>query len=268
MFPRPHVGESLVPATTPVLLEIGALDEVEAAGFPKKYGAAWTSAETRDIDHIGFERPDRRLGPPRSLFIERDQPGVDRDYTYHVDRGKFDQILLQHAKSLGARSSRARASRGVDFSDPDRPIIRLAIGKQEVGVTVQHGGRRQRPAHPARPASSSCKVPDPVFDQYAVHTWFEGFDRDALGDDPGPGRLHLHPLPADQRHLGLADPDHRHASPASASSPRSRTSADAKDDREKFFWDSVGQPPELARRAQATPSRSAPQGRGRLQLLA
>ena len=30
-------------------------------------------------------------------FRERDQPGVSQIYTYHVDRGKFDNLLLQHA---------------------------------------------------------------------------------------------------------------------------------------------------------------------------
>ena len=27
----------------------------------------------------------------------------DRNYTYHVDRGKFDLMLLQHANELGAK---------------------------------------------------------------------------------------------------------------------------------------------------------------------
>jgi FADH2 O2-dependent halogenase len=44
LFPRPHVGESLIPATTPVLHDIGALPKVDAGGFPRKYGAAWTSS--------------------------------------------------------------------------------------------------------------------------------------------------------------------------------------------------------------------------------
>jgi 1H-pyrrole-2-carbonyl-[peptidyl-carrier protein] chlorinase len=33
MFPRPHVGESLVPASNQVLQETGAWDEVVKAGF-------------------------------------------------------------------------------------------------------------------------------------------------------------------------------------------------------------------------------------------
>jgi 2-polyprenyl-6-methoxyphenol hydroxylase-like FAD-dependent oxidoreductase len=42
MFPRPHIGESFVPATTRVFNELGFLEEMEKGGFPKKYGAVWT----------------------------------------------------------------------------------------------------------------------------------------------------------------------------------------------------------------------------------
>ena len=38
-FPREHVGESLLPASMPVLAELGVLPAVEAAGFLPKYGA-------------------------------------------------------------------------------------------------------------------------------------------------------------------------------------------------------------------------------------
>src|SRR5215472_10847793 len=44
LFPRPHVGESLVPSSTRVFKEIGFLERMDQAGFPKKYGAAWTSS--------------------------------------------------------------------------------------------------------------------------------------------------------------------------------------------------------------------------------
>src|SRR6266566_6280381 len=45
LFPRPHVGESLVPSSTRVFKEIGFLEQMDQAGFPRKYGAAWTVAE-------------------------------------------------------------------------------------------------------------------------------------------------------------------------------------------------------------------------------
>src|ERR1051326_994293 len=52
LFPRPHVGESLVPSSTRVFKELGFLEQMEEAGFPHKYGAAWTSADHGPIyDH-------------------------------------------------------------------------------------------------------------------------------------------------------------------------------------------------------------------------
>ena len=38
-FPRNHVGESLLPASMPVLEELGVLTEVQQAGFLPKWGA-------------------------------------------------------------------------------------------------------------------------------------------------------------------------------------------------------------------------------------
>ena len=43
LFPRPHVGESLVPSSTRVFRELGFLEQMETSGFPRKYGAAWTT---------------------------------------------------------------------------------------------------------------------------------------------------------------------------------------------------------------------------------
>lgn len=43
VFPRPHVGESLVPSWTRMFRELGFLDTMLGVGFPKKYGAAWTA---------------------------------------------------------------------------------------------------------------------------------------------------------------------------------------------------------------------------------
>ena len=48
-FPRPHVGESLVPASTRVFKDLNFLVKMEEAGFVHKYGAVWTA------DDIGVD---------------------------------------------------------------------------------------------------------------------------------------------------------------------------------------------------------------------
>ena len=44
LFPRPHVGESLVPSSTRIFKELDFLRVMEAHGFPRKYGATWTAS--------------------------------------------------------------------------------------------------------------------------------------------------------------------------------------------------------------------------------
>ena len=42
LFPRPHVGESLVPSSTRVFKDLDFLPQMEEARFPHKFGAVWT----------------------------------------------------------------------------------------------------------------------------------------------------------------------------------------------------------------------------------
>src|SRR3954451_12645934 len=55
LFPRPHVGESLVPSSTRVFKDLEFLPKMEAARFPKKYGAAWTAASNAPVYDHGWE---------------------------------------------------------------------------------------------------------------------------------------------------------------------------------------------------------------------
>ena len=44
IFPRPHVGESLVPSSTRVFKDLDFLPVMEREKFPHKFGAVWTLA--------------------------------------------------------------------------------------------------------------------------------------------------------------------------------------------------------------------------------
>ena len=176
-FPRPHVGESLVPSTTRVFRELGFLDQMESNGFPRKYGAAWTTSEgLRDYEHDW--EPLRATSEVDVRFEERHQEGVGQIYTYHVDRGKFDHLLLDHAAALGAEVRQGAAVSDVDFSDPAAVRIRYRTDEGERSVrarmVVDASGRRTLLG-----SRLKLRIPDPVFDQYAIHSWFEGYDRGA-----------------------------------------------------------------------------------------
>ncbi|WP_217166211.1 NAD(P)/FAD-dependent oxidoreductase [Streptomyces sp. AC512_CC834] len=242
-FPREHVGESLVPATTPVLLETGAMAKVEAAGFPKKYGAAWTSAQDGDIDHLGFTGLDHDFRAAEVLFSERDQAGVDRDHTFHVDRSKFDQILLQHAESLGAKVYHGVRVNRVDFTDRDRPVIRAKVGNQQVGVPVRMvvdaSGRRTMMG-----SQLKVKQPDPVFNQYAVHAWFDDFDRKALAVNKDQADyIFIHFLPLEDTWVWQIPITDTITSIGVVT--QKQRFKEAKNDLETFFWDMVGSRPAL-----------------------
>src|SRR5256885_16505263 len=55
LFPRPHVGESLVPSSTRVFKDLDFLPVMEANRFPRKFGAVWTASSGRQDYNHGWE---------------------------------------------------------------------------------------------------------------------------------------------------------------------------------------------------------------------
>jgi ABC-type nitrate/sulfonate/bicarbonate transport system ATPase subunit/flavin-dependent dehydrogenase len=176
--PRRHVGESLVCSTTPLFQEIGFLPVMEREGFVRKHGASW-SHWSEEVQH------DIR-------FREVPELGIIQNYTYHVDRARFDQLLLEHAQSCGSRVLQGVHVEGVEFG-PDGAAK---------GVTVQQGGARRTlrcrvvadasGRNTVLGAQLKLKQKDPLFNQFAVHGWFEGVDR---GGSETADFIHVHVLP-------------------------------------------------------------------------
>lgn len=100
-FPRDHVGESLLPAVTGVLNEMGVWDKVEAANFPVKLGATyrWGKQTDQDLYYFHFL--------PEGKFSQTERPGTytgqRRQTTFQVDRSVYDKILLDHAEAQGCQ---------------------------------------------------------------------------------------------------------------------------------------------------------------------
>jgi 1H-pyrrole-2-carbonyl-[peptidyl-carrier protein] chlorinase len=175
--PRPHVGESLVLSTMRVFGELGLIDTMDRAGFPKKYGASW-----RDFN-----------GKEQALhFSEFRQEGIDRDHTYHVDRGKFDLLLLKHAQSLGSEIHQGVQVKRVNFVDDRAVGVRAKFAGQEIDIpakiVVDASGRQTLLGR-----QLNLKQNDKIFNQYAVHAWFENVER---GEDPKTADyIHIYFLP-------------------------------------------------------------------------
>jgi len=181
MHPRPHVGESLVTSTTRVFSDIGFLDTMEDEGFTRKYGASW--------------HPTKKRGEFDLEFAEFPQEGVDQDYTYHVDRAKFDHLMLQHARSLGSKVIQGVDVRRVLFDDADQAIgVRVSIDGVDVELpatmVVDASGRNT-----VLGQQRGLRSRDPIFNQFAVYNWFEGVDR---GDGANADYIHIYFLPVER----------------------------------------------------------------------
>lgn len=86
IFPRFHIGESLLPYNQSLLRELGVLPDVLAAGFPRKTGAQF---------YLGN-------GAGSTQFVFANGRFTRETETVQVERSKFDHILLKHARKEGA----------------------------------------------------------------------------------------------------------------------------------------------------------------------
>lgn len=246
IFPRPHVGESLVPSSTRVLKELDFLPTMEEAKFPHKLGAVWTASSNNRVYEHGWEGLEAD-SVADIRFAEREQEGVDQIYTYHVDRGLFDNLLLHHAHRLGAKVYEGVGVRGVDFSDPDVATVRYTIGNREVGTTVKMvvdaSGRKTVVGNQLK-----WRIKDDVFDQYAIHTWFDRYDRRAMAAEMAKRNdladyIYVHFLPITNSWIWQIPITDTVTSIGVVT--QKKNFATKKETREQFFWDSIASRPDL-----------------------
>lgn len=113
IFPRFHVGESLLPAMMPLLDRLGVRERVERHGFLIKYGAAFHDQES-DLEY--------------RFYFREGQPWPN--HSYEVPRAEFDQILLEHAaKEPGASVLQPATVERVEF-DAGGATVGLREGDQ------------------------------------------------------------------------------------------------------------------------------------------
>ena len=241
-FPREHVGESLVPSSTRVFRELDFIDQMDRAGFPRKYGAAWTAASRNSAFQTnwqGLEANDHAA----VRFSEREQPGVGLNYTWHVDRAKFDQLLLAHAEKLGATVRFGTAVTNIDFSSELPKIDHRANGSVEttsVRLVVDASGRRTFLGN-----KMGLRVRDGVFDQYALHTWFGGYDRSLMADSRSQDNyIFIHFLPVSNTWIWQIPITDDITSVGVVT--QKKNFAKSRESRERFFWSCIDTRPELA----------------------
>lgn len=111
VFPRYHIGESLLPSILEIADLTGLRDKLDAHGFVHKQGGyfAW-GHETWELDFTSLSSP----------------------YGFQVTRAEFDRLLLEHARSQGVNVFEGVEVRTLSF-DNDRP--RSAFWRDAAGAS-------------------------------------------------------------------------------------------------------------------------------------
>ena len=165
-FPRAHVGESLLPASLPVLEALGVLPAVEAAGFVQKWGATMVWG-TQPEPWTWYFRETNRHYP----------------HAYQVWRPEFDRLLLENSRA-----------QGVEVRQGHRVIEVHFDGERASGVRYRGDGEGERSVAARFIVDASGQSAligagrklrrwDPFFRNMAVYAYFRGARRLPEPDD-------------------------------------------------------------------------------------
>ena len=156
-FPRDHVGESLLPASIPVLEELGVMPAIEGEGFLPKWGATmvWGS----------------QTAPWTWRFKETN---TRHPHAYQVWRPRFDQLLLENCREWG-----------VDVCEGHQVTDLIFDGDRTVGVRFTSEGSSQQEARAEYVVDATGQAGlvgrrlglrrwDDFFKNLAVYAYFRG----------------------------------------------------------------------------------------------
>src|SRR5579863_3720680 len=110
-FPRFHIGESLIPETYWVLQRLGMLEKMKNSHFVKKYSVQFVSS----------------AGKLSAPFYFWDNKPHECSQTWQVERGEFDQMMLENAREHGVDAIEGAHVRDVLFE-----------GDRAAGVIVRY----------------------------------------------------------------------------------------------------------------------------------
>lgn len=123
-YPRFHIGESLLPASMPILMETGFYEKLDSGKYIRKYGARFVDYTTDDEVYFGF---DDSLRPEFPMAFE-------------VLRSEFDKDLLEHAREKGVTVYQPERVKDVEFLD-DHVVVRTSARECQATFVVDATGR-------------------------------------------------------------------------------------------------------------------------------
>src|SRR5690242_13534905 len=155
-FPRFRVGESMVPASCGTLDRIGVKAKLDRGGFLIKYGGEICSA----------------CGT-RTQFYFRNGLRPKWKTSYQVERAKFDQVLLDHARETGCDVLERTVVNDIEFH-PDR--VELCTNGDAAAVAARYvidcSGRHSLIANRFR-----LREPYPDLRKFSVYAYYENVGR-------------------------------------------------------------------------------------------
>lgn len=134
VFPRYHVGESLMPFCWFTLNRLGVIDRMNEIGFVRK-------------SSVQFATTDGRISAPFYFFQHFDHPAAT---TWQVERKDFDLMLLDNARS-----------KGVEVRENTTVLDFLRTGDRISGVRAQTGDGE--PFEVQAPVTLDCTGRDALY---------------------------------------------------------------------------------------------------------
>jgi flavin-dependent dehydrogenase len=203
VFPRHHIGESLMTDTYWTFRRMGLLEKLRDSPFVRKYSVQFANAAGKE------SRP----------FYFFEAVHHESEVTWQVTRAKFDELLINHAAEQGATVHQGVLVKQVLFE-----------GDRAVGVEVQmpDGSRQKFFAKVVIDATGQMamlsnrfrwRVRDPKLKKAVLYSYFKGAHREpdlnggatlVLRTEPGSGGWFWYiPLEDDVTSIGIvADPEY------------------------------------------------------------
>lgn len=120
VFPRFHIGESLLPYNRSIFQEMGVMEKLENAGLMRKFGAQF---------HLGN-------GSKSLALVFRNGRYTRETEAFQVERAIFDDVLLKHAREAGAE---VREGWTVSKFEPNESSISVQVNNAQGHLETVHG---------------------------------------------------------------------------------------------------------------------------------
>jgi flavin-dependent dehydrogenase len=162
VFPRFHIGESLLSTANDAFAALGVAERMDAASFPEKWGARLFTHDGQSGRGVNFA----------------DVREVQRPQTYQVSRAEFDRILLERARELGVHIREGCKVTACEF-EPDAAVIEFndgMPGRARVQAVVDASGRQGMLAR-----KFSLRTDEPLLANIAIFSHYANVPRLADG---------------------------------------------------------------------------------------